>query len=26
LPFAGIRDVRCLGEPAAWPHTEVTPI
>ena len=26
LPFAGNRDVRCLGEPAAWPHTEVTPI
>ena len=25
LPFAGNRDVRCLGEPAAWPHTEVTP-
>ena len=26
LPFAGNRDVRCLGEPAAWPYTEVTPI
>jgi len=26
LPFAGNRDVRCLGEPAAWPNTEVTPI
>jgi len=25
LPFAGNRDVRGLGEPAAWPHTEVTP-
>ena len=26
LPFAGNRDVRCLGEPAAWPYTEVIPI
>ena len=26
LPFVGNRDVRCLGEPAAWPYTEVTPI
>ena len=26
LPFTGNRDVRCLGEPAAWPYTEVTPI
>ena len=26
LPFAGNRDVRCFGEPAAWPYTEVTPI
>ena len=26
LPFAGNCDVSCLGEPAAWPYTEVTPV